>query len=235
MGDVMKKILVVEDERSIRDFIIVNLAHNGYKTLEASNGVEALKIYDDNQDVDIVLCDLMMPEMDGIELCKILRKRNSALGIVMLTAKTQEEDKITGLFAGADDYITKPFSPSELVARLEAIYRRVQITRERATDDHDIIKQGCFVLNKLERVFMKNDEKIELTQVEFNIMNLFFDNPGVILKRAEIFDKVWGSNYIGNEKIVDVNIRRLRIKIEDNPDANRHIVTIWGLGYRWEP
>lgn len=231
----MKKVLIVEDERSIRDFIVINLAHSGYKTLEASNGVEALEIYEKNQDIDIVLTDVMMPEMDGIELSKELRKRNRALGIVMLTAKTQEEDKITGLFSGADDYITKPFSPSELVARLEAIYRRVSITRERVGDEHDIIKQGCFVLNKPERVFMKNDEKIELTQLEYQIMNLFFDNQGVILKRAEIFDKVWGSGYIGNEKIVDVNIRRLRLKIEDNPDVSRHIVTIWGLGYRWEP
>lgn len=231
----MKKVLIVEDERSIRDFIVVNLAHSGYKTLEASNGVEALEIYEKNQNIDIVLCDVMMPEMDGIELSKELRKRNRALGIVMLTAKTLEEDKITGLFAGADDYITKPFSPSELVARLEAIYRRVSITRERIADEHDIVKQGCFVLNKPERIFMKNDEKIELTQVEYQIMNLFFDNQGVILKRADIFDKVWGNNYVGNEKIVDVNIRRLRLKIEDNPDISQHIVTIWGLGYRWEP
>ncbi|MBR5773552.1 MAG: response regulator transcription factor [Clostridia bacterium] len=231
----MKKVLVVEDERSIRDFIVVNLAHSGYKTLEASNGVEALEIYDKTPDIDIVLCDVMMPEMDGVELSKALRKRSNTVGIVMLTAKTQEEDKITGLFAGADDYVTKPFSPSELVARLEAIYRRVSVTRERVSDEHEILRQGCFVLNKLERVFMKNKEKIELTQVEFQIMNLFFENPGVILKRADIFDKVWGSSYIGNEKIVDVNIRRLRVKIEDNPEASRHIVTIWGLGYRWEP
>ena len=231
----MKKVLIVEDERSIRDFIVVNLAHSGYKTLEASNGVEALAVYEKNQDIDIVLTDVMMPEMDGIELSKELRKRNRALGIVMLTAKTQEEDKIIGLFSGADDYITKPFSPSELVARLEAIYRRVSITREKIDDEHDIVKQGCFVLNKPERLFMKDNEKIELTQVEYQIMNLFFDNPGVILKRAEIFDKVWGNNYIGNEKIVDVNIRRLRVKIEDSPDVSRHIVTIWGLGYRWEP
>jgi len=231
----MKKVLIVEDERSIRDFIVINLAHSGYKTLEASNGVEALEIYEKNQDIDIVLTDVMMPEMDGIELSKELRKRNRALGIVMLTAKTQEEDKITGLFSGADDYITKPFSPSELVARLEAIYRRVSITRERVADEYDIVKQGCFTLNKPNRIFMKNDEKIELTQLEYQIMNLFFDNPGIILKRAEIFDKVWGSGYIGNEKIVDVNIRRLRLKIEDNPDVSRHIITIWGLGYRWEP
>ncbi len=231
----MKKVLVVEDERSIRDFIVVNLAHSGYETLEASNGIEALEIYDENQDIDIVLCDVMMPEMDGIELSKILRERSRSLGIVMLTAKTQEEDKITGLFAGADDYITKPFSPSELIARLEAIYRRVSITRERIADEYDVIKQGCFVLNKLEHVFMKNDEKIELTQVEYQIMNLFFDNQGLILKRADIFNKVWGNNYVGNERIVDVNIRRLRLKIEDNPDASEHIVTIWGLGYRWEP
>lgn len=230
----MKKILVVEDERSIRDFIVVNLAYSGYKTFEASNGVEALEIFDKNNDIDIVLCDVMMPKMNGIELCKILREKSRTLGIVMLTAKTQEEDIITGLFTGADDYMTKPFSPSELIARLEAVYRRVSITREKTSDEDEIIHQGQFVLNKRERIFMKDHERIELTQVEYQIITLFFENPGMILKRSYILEKIWGKNYVGDEKIVDVNVRRLRVKIEDNPNLCRHIVTIWGLGYRWE-
>lgn len=230
----MKKILVVEDERSIRDFIVVNLAYSGYKIYEASNGVEALEIYDKNSDIDIVLCDIMMPKMNGIELCKILRERSRTLGIVMLTAKTQEEDVITGLFTGADDYMTKPFSPSELIARLEAVYRRVSITREKVADEDEMIQQGRFVLNKRDRIFTKDGIRIELTQVEYQIVMLFFDNPGMILKRSYILEKVWGNTYVGDEKIVDVNVRRLRIKIEDNPNLCKHIVTIWGLGYRWE-
>ncbi|MBR5272947.1 MAG: response regulator transcription factor [Clostridia bacterium] len=231
----MKKILVVEDERSIREFIVINLVHNGYKTFEAANGVEALEIYNNNTDIDIVLCDVMMPEMDGVTLSKILREKNRTLGIVMLTAKTQEEDKITGLFAGADDYITKPFSPSELMARLEAIYRRVSVSRESLTDDKksNLIKQGCFTLNKIDRTFMKNRERIELTQVEFQIMYLFFEHKGETLKRSFILEKIWGDNYYGDEKVVDVNIRRLRLKIEDDPNECRHLTTVWGLGYCW--
>ncbi len=232
---VAKKILVVEDERSIREFIVINLVHNGYKTFEAANGVEALEIYNNNTDIDIVLCDVMMPEMDGVTLSKILREKSRTLGIVMLTAKTQEEDKITGLFAGADDYITKPFSPSELMARLESIYRRVSISREIANDDKatNVIRQGCFALNKIDRTFLKNNERIELTHVEFQIMYLFFENRGETLSRSFILEKIWGENYFGDEKVVDVNIRRLRVKIEDDPNNSRHLLTIWGLGYRW--
>ena len=233
----MKKILVVEDEQSIREFIVINLTHNGYTALEASNGVEALKIYSENKDIDIVLCDVMMPEMDGIELSKRLRERSRTVGIVMLTAKTQEDDKVAGLVAGADDYITKPFSPSELLARLEAIYRRVSVSRESEGENKGIVElqQGVFVLNKRNRTFLKGGVDIALTQVEFQIMELFFENPGAALKRSFILNKIWGDNYFGDEKIVDVNIRRLRVKIEDDPNECEHLVTVWGLGYRWVP
>ena len=217
----MKTVLVAEDEASIRDFIVINLQRSGYEVLEAGDGLEALHIYDErNGEVDVALLDIMMPQMDGLELCKQLRARSPRLGIIMLTARTQEMDKVTGLLVGADDYVTKPFSPSELMARVDAIYRRVVIL-------------GEFVLNPRNRTLTKSGRFIDLTQVEFQIMECFFQNPGAALDRTDILNRVWGSSYFGEEKIVDVNIRRLRMKIEDEPSNPKHLVTIWGLGYKW--
>lgn len=232
----MKTVLVAEDEPSIRDFIVINLQRSGYEVLEAGDGLEALRIYDGrNGEVDVALLDIMMPQMDGLELCKQLRARSPRLGIIMLTARTQEMDKVTGLLVGADDYVTKPFSPSELMARVDAIYRRVEMNKEssgaKAQDDAIIL--GEFVLNPRNRTLTKRGSLIDLTQVEFQIMECFFQNPGAALDRTDILNRVWGSSYFGEEKIVDVNIRRLRMKIEDEPSNPKHLVTIWGLGYKW--
>ena len=153
----------------------------------------------------------------------------------MLTAKTQEMDKVSGLMMGADDYVTKPFSPSELVARVDAVYRRVAMTESKGDSVFkEEIRSGNFALNLRNRSLMKDGTPIELTQVEFQIMEYFFSNPATALDRTEILRHVWGENYFGEEKIVDVNIRRLRMKIEDEPSNPKHIVTVWGLGYRWE-
>ena len=153
----------------------------------------------------------------------------------MLTAKTQEMDKVTGLMMGADDYVTKPFSPSELVARVDAVYRRVaQFTRAAEPNFSEELRSGRFVLNLRNRSFTKDGNPVELTQVEFQIMEYFISNAGKALKRSEILKHVWGSGYVGEEKIVDVNIRRLRMKIEDEPSNPRHVVTGWGIGYRWD-
>lgn len=232
----MKTVLVAEDEASIRDFIVINLQRSGYEVLEAGDGLEALHIYDSQGgEIDVALLDIMMPQMDGLELCKQLRARSPRLGIIMLTARTQEMDKVTGLLVGADDYVTKPFSPSELMARVDAIYRRVEMSKasldEKAPDDTIIL--GEFVLNPRNRTLTKSGSLIDLTQVEFQIMECFFQNPGAALDRTDILNRVWGSSYFGEEKIVDVNIRRLRMKIEDEPSAPKHLVTIWGLGYKW--
>mgnify|MGYP000385199150 len=177
----------------------------------------------------------MMPGIDGLTVCKELRKKSGNLGIIMLTAKTQEMDKVTGLMLGADDYVTKPFSPSELVARVDSLYRRVAIAEMREENNfQEELVSGDFVLNLRNRALKKKGRMIELTQVEFQIMEYFFSNPGVALDRTNILTHVWGEAYYGEEKIVDVNIRRLRMKIEDEPSNPKHIVTVWGLGYKWE-
>ena len=232
----MKKVLVAEDEESIRDFIVINLTRSGYDVEQAENGAVALDLFSKNESgFDVAILDIMMPEMDGLTVCKELRKRSSDLGIIMLSAKTQEMDKVTGLLVGADDYVTKPFSPSELMARVDAVYRRVEMTRGiRKTDSvSDIIVLDEFELNLRNRTLTKANSLIELTQVEFQIVEYFFRNPNAALSRNDILKQVWGANYFGDEKIVDVNIRRLRMKLEDNPSSPTRLVTIWGLGYKW--
>lgn len=233
----MKKILVAEDEQAIREFVVINLKRAGYVAFEASNGEEALEIYErENGDIDVAVLDIMMPgKYDGLAVCKALREKSGNIGIIMLTARTQEMDKVTGLMMGADDYVTKPFSPSELVARVDAIYRRVALASDRRdSDTRDELLSGEFSLNLRNRSFRKNGKPIELTQVEFQIMEYFFSNPGVALNRGDILKHVWGAGYTGEEKIVDVNIRRLRMKVEEEPSNPQHIVTVWGLGYRWD-
>ena len=231
----MKRVLVVEDETAIREFEVINLQRVGYETVEASNGAEALKIFDESGgDFDIALLDISMPEMDGFTLCKELRKRSQTLGIIMLTAKTQEMDKISGLMMGADDYITKPFSPTELTARVDCLYRRVDMQNAKASGSSDEIILGEFTLNLRRRTLHKNGKNIELTQVEFQIIEYFFTQPDVALDRTDILHHVWGENYFSEEKIVDVNIRRLRMKIEDNPSKPSHLITVWGMGYKWQ-
>ena len=245
----MKRIMIVEDETAIREFEAINLKRVGYTVVEAGSGEEALEIYDsDSEGFDIALLDISMPGMDGFTLCKELRRRSETLGIIMLTARTQEMDKISGLMLGADDYITKPFSPTELLARVDSLYRRVEMhtakLEPKAADD---ITLGEFSLNLRRRTLLKNGKNIalepmnpyerrkniELTQVEFQMIEYFFNNPDTALDRTDILNKVWGTNYFGEEKIVDVNIRRLRMKVEDDPSQPRHLVTVWGMGYKW--
>jgi len=230
----VKRILVAEDEAAIREFIVINLKRSGYTVTEAENGLEALNQYNAaNGDFDVVLLDIMMPEMDGIEVCKRLREKSSGLGIIILTAKTEEMDKVTGLLVGADDYVTKPFSPAELMARVDAVHRRVVMNSAEPQKQKRVIELGEFVLDIRSRTLTKNGQLIDLTQVEFQIMEYFFTNPGAALSRTDILKEVWGESYYGEEKIVDVNIRRLRMKIEDSPSTPKHLATVWGLGYKW--
>ena len=228
---------MAEDEQTIREFVVINLKRAGYECFEASNGEEALEIYErENGNFDVAVLDIMMPgAYDGLAVCRELRKKSGSIGIIMLTARTQEMDKVTGLMMGADDYVTKPFSPSDLVARVDAIYRRVAIAEMRMDNNFkEEIRSGEFSLNLRSRALMKRGKPIELTQVEFQIMEYFFSNPGAALDRTKILKHVWGESYVGEEKIVDVNIRRLRMKVEDEPSNPKHIVTVWGLGYKWE-
>lgn len=230
----MKRVLIVEDETAIREFEAINLSRAGYEIVEAGSGEEAIDIYDnDTAGFDIALLDVMMPGMDGFTLCKKLRERSDSIGIIMLTAKSQEMDKVSGLMIGADDYITKPFSPTELLARVDSLYRRVELNTVKPSANTDEITLGEFVLNLRKRTLTKNGKNIELTQVEFQMVEYFFSNPDTALSRSEILLKVWGESYFGEEKIVDVNIRRLRMKIEDDPSVPKYLVTVWGMGYKW--
>ena len=226
----MKKILVLEDEANIRSFVVINLYRAGYETIEAGTGEEALEQLRLNPDVRVALLDIMLPDMDGFEVCRRIRAGNSKIGIIMLTARTQEMDKVTGFMTGADDYVTKPFSPAELTARIDALYRRIGGDM---MDDGEI-QQPPFTLNTRKRTLEKNGQRVKLTQVEYAIIKMFMENPGKALSREEILRFVWGEDYLGELKIVDVNIRRLRVKIEDEPTSPTFITTIWGYGYKWE-
>ena len=231
----MKQILVCEDEDAIREFIKINLERSGYKTVDVSTGEDAIKTFNEstNNKFDIAILDIMLPGIDGFEVCKQLRKNNENLGIIMLTAKSQEMDKVRGLMIGADDYIVKPFSPSELIARVDAIYRRISIAQKTSSKTSDIISSGPFKFNTKTRTLIKNDKKIELTHVEYQLMCIFLEQPNTSIEKILILRKIWGEEYFGDSKIVDVNIRRLRMKIEQDASNPVFIQTIWGYGYKW--
>lgn len=232
----MTKILVLEDESSIRSFILVNLKKNGFETVEAASGEEALEKLD--RSVDLALMDVMLPGISGFEVCKRAREQYPSLGIIMLTAKGQEENRIEGLELGADDYIVKPFSPKELVARINALVRRLNIidtaqpVEEKPEDDGKIVS-GKFVILQDERKLLKDGKEIELTPIEYTLVKYFMENANKAVHRDEILNNVWGYNYVGDFKIVDVNIRRIRQKIEDDPSNPKYIEKVWGYGYRW--
>ncbi len=226
----MKKVLILEDEVSIRSFVVINLRRAGYEAIEAGTGMEALEKLKENPDVGVAILDIMLPDIDGFEVCRNIRATNKVIGIIMLTARTQEMDKVTGLMTGADDYVTKPFSPAELTARIDALYRRIG---GEVNSDSEVLSQGPFVLNTRNRTLEKDGARIKLTQVEYAIMKLFMQNPGRALSREDILSSVWGRDYDGELKIVDVNIRRLRIKIENDTANPTFITTVWGFGYKW--
>ena len=225
----MRKVLVLEDEENIRSFVVINLKRAGYQTIEAATGEDALVALKENPGIKVALLDIMLPGIDGFEVCRRIRAMDNKIGIIMLTARSQEMDKVTGLMTGADDYVTKPFSPAELTARIDALYRRIGGDM---MDDGEI-QQPPFVLNTRKRTLEKNGQRIKLTQVEYSIMKVFMENPGKALSREEILDMVWGRDYFGELKIVDVNVRRLRLKIEDNVQNPTYITTVWGYGYKW--
>ena len=227
----MKKVLVLEDEVGIRSFLVINLKRSGYEPLEAGTGAEAFELLRANPDIKVALLDVMLPDTDGFEVCRKIRASGSKMGIIMLTARTQEMDKVTGLMTGADDYVTKPLaSIAELTARVDALYRRVGGGEN---EDPTEIVRGAFRLSTRNRTLEKNGVRIRLTQVEYAIVKLFMENPGKAMSREEILSAVWGKDYDGELKIVDVNIRRLRLKIEDDATMPTYITTVWGYGYKW--
>ena len=227
----MRKILVLEDESSIRSFLVINLRRSGYEPIEAETGEEAFKQLQLNPDINLALLDIMLPDIDGFEVCRRIRASGSKMGIIMLTARSQEMDKVTGLMTGADDYVTKPLaSIAELTARVDALYRRVGGGEN---EDPTEIVRCALRLSTRNRTLEKNGVRIRLTQVEYAIVKLFLENPGKALSREEILSAVWGKDYDGELKIVDVNIRRLRLKVEDDPQNPTCITTLWGYGYKW--
>ena len=218
----MKKILIIEDEESIRGFLKINLKRNGYEVIEADNGELGVKLALKEKPAIIIL-DVMLPGIDGFKVCKIIRNEDEKVGIIILTAKSQDLDKIMGLEYGADDYIIKPFNPMELLLRIKALLRRISDYEEKKG-----IIQGKFKLDIYAKRIFKNNKEIDLTPKEYSIIKLFIENP-----KDELMDLVWGEDYIGDPKIVDVNIRRLRSKIECSSLNEKFIETIWGFGYRW--
>ncbi len=229
----MRKILVCEDEDSIREFVVLNLKRSGYDVVDVNCGEDAIEAFEKaDGGFDIALLDIMMPGIDGIQVCKKLREKSETMGIIMLSAKSQEMDKVSSLMIGADDYITKPFSISELIARVDAVCRRVTMTHSKPEASTTIVS-GPFTLNLKSRTVYKNDEQIDLTQVEYQIMEYFFKNQNTALDRTSILNHIWGDSYYGDDKIVDVNIRRIRMKIEKEPSNPEFILTIWGYGYKW--
>lgn len=224
------KILLVEDEESIRKFVKINLEREGYEVYEAGTGEEGVKLANEKYP-DIVVLDVMLPGIDGFEVCKILRGEFPSLGIIMLTAKAEDYDKIMGLQYGCDDYLTKPFNPTELTLRIKSIERRLE---PEEGDESNLIIDPPFKLDSYSRKFYKDDVELELTPTEFQIIKIFMENPKKALNRDEILRLVWGDDFIGDSKIVDVNMRRLRSKVEENPAKPKYIETVWGLGYRWQ-
>ena len=226
----MKKVLILEDEENIRSFVVINLRRAGYDVLEAATGAQALERLQQYPDIGVAILDIMLPDMDGFDVCRRIRANNKQMGIIMLTARTQEMDKVTGLMTGADDYVTKPFSPAELTARIDALFRR--LGGENGVSS-ELLTQGPFVMNTRNHTLEKDGNRIRLTQVEYSIMKVFMQNPGRALSREDILSAVWGRDFEGDLKIVDVNIRRLRIKIEDDTTSPTYITTVWGFGYKW--
>ncbi len=223
-------ILVIEDEDSIRKFVKINLDRAGFKVLDAATGEDGIHIARNNP-IDIVVLDIMLPGMDGYEVCKILRNEFPHLGIIMLTAKSQDIDKIMGLEYGTDDYMTKPFNPVELTLRVKSLSRRME---KAPLDEEAIMSYPPFKIDIYSRKFYKDEEELDLTPTEYSIAKLFMENPGKAFKRDEILNIVWGYDFIGDSKIVDVNIRRLRSKIEEDSSKPYYIETVWGVGYRWK-
>lgn len=224
------KVLLVEDEESIRKFVKINLEREGYIIFEAGSGEEGIEVAR-RERPDIVVLDIMLPGIDGFEVCKTLRGEFPSLGIIMLTAKAEDYDKIMGLQYGTDDYLTKPFNPTELTLRIKSIERRLE---PEEVKESNLIVDPPFKIDSYSRKFYKDDEELELTPTEYQIIKIFMTNPGKAMTRDEILRLVWGDDFLGDSKIVDVNIRRLRSKIENNPAKPNYIETVWGTGYRWK-
>ncbi len=224
----MTTILVLEDEITIRRFITLNMKHAGFNVLETDTGEKALELLE-HHNVDIVILDVMLPGIDGFRVCKSIRKNNENMGIIILTALVQEKDQVYGLTIGADDYIKKPFSIIELVARVQSLLRRIKKNKKNLK----LIHSGPFQLNLLQGELYRDEIVIDLTPTEHIILRYLMENSIKPISRNELLKKIWGINCVGNTKVIDVNISRLRQKIEPNPSDLQFLLTVWGKGYKW--
>lgn len=225
----MDNILIVEDEQYIREFVVVNLKRNDFCTFEAESGGKALMVLATNN-IDLVLLDLKLPDMDGYDVCREIRNNYLNTAVIMVTARTSDMDKIMGLELGADDYLTKPFNPQELIARIRSVIRR--------TKRDEIQKRDIIVCDKIKIDFNSHkvyisEMEIKLTPKEFDIVYNLAKDPGFTYTRDQLIDTVWGADYFGDTKTLDVHIRRLREKLEEDPAEPFYIETVWGVGYRW--
>ncbi|MDU1174667.1 response regulator transcription factor [Peptostreptococcus anaerobius] len=225
----MDKILILEDEIGIRSFVSINLKREGYEVIEAGTGAEAIEKLSTEKNISLALLDIMLPDTSGIEICKHIRKEFDNMGVIMLTAKSQEDDKIEGFQSGADDYIVKPFSIKELLMRVQALIRRVK--KDSDSKKNNMINTPPFLLDPNKRKLYKNEVEVDLTPTEFSIVKYLMTNDSQSLSRDQILEEVWGSADLYDYKIVDVNIRRIRNKIEDDPSKPKFIQTVWGYGY----
>ncbi len=225
----MNKILLIEDEEHIRKFVKISLKREGFNVVEEETGelgIEAVA----KEGPDIVILDIMLPGIDGYKVCEILKKNYPQIGIIMLTARAQDGDKIMGLEYGADHYMIKPFNPLELIAIIKSLLRRMELGNSIKSKE---IISGEFKIDLDSKVLYKNEEAVELTPKEYTIVKIFMENPNKAFTRDELLDMVWGYNFVGDNKIIDVNIRRIRSKIEGNSAKPKYIETVWGTGYKW--
>ncbi len=232
MSSTAYPILIVEDDSDLSELIKIQLTDNDYEIEQAFNGRIALNNALENK-YSLIILDVMLPEVDGFKICKSIRKENHQIPILMLTAKAEEADKIMGLDYGADDYLTKPFSIKELIARVKALLRRASASETEDSSKLDQMDFGDLVIYPKKRSVQLQDELIELTTKEFELLLLFANNPGRAYSRQELLDVVWGYQYSGYSHTVNSHINRLRSKIEKNPSEPKYITTVWGMGYKF--
>lgn len=225
----MTKILVVEDEQSLREPLVYVLEKEGYEVVDAADGDQAIKVFNAEQP-DLILLDLMLPKKSGNEVCQIIRQ-SSNVPIIMLTAKDSEIDKVVGLEIGADDYVTKPYSTPELKARIKAVLRR---NVEPQVELGNVLEAGGVRMDIERHEVEVNGVKVQLPLKEFELLELLLENVNRVLTRGQIIDRVWGSDYFGDTKTLDVHVKRIRSKIEDDPARPEHLVTVRGLGYKFQ-
>ena len=230
----MRKILVVEDEDAIREVVALNLRLAGYEVTEAASAEQALAVFSPSAGFDVAVLDIMLPGMNGFSLCETIRRDSASIGIIMLSAKTLETDKIKGLSIGADDYMTKPFSPSELVARVKAHLARYERLVSSAKQENDVIEiRGIKIDKTARRVFVNGEEKVFTTK-EFDLLTFLAEHPNHVFTKDELFKEIWDMDSIGDIATVTVHIKKIREKIEYDTSKPQYIETIWGVGYRFK-